>query len=84
MFGRTRDRLERRIQDLEHRLDELAGFVVGVAAAPPGAVSDGLRGRARELLGMFDTAVRLRIVEPDEGASVEEKGDRLGTRHGNG
>jgi hypothetical protein len=58
--------LEQRLRDLDRRLDELLGFVLGVALSPPGCVSDDLRRRALELTDLFDATVEIRPVEPDE------------------
>jgi hypothetical protein len=69
----TRADLEKRMRDLERRLEELMGFVLAVTLAPDGSVSDALRRRATELTDLFDVEPRFELVK-SEPPRAEEVG----------
>lgn len=65
MSDATRADLEKRMRDLERRLEELMGFVLAVTLAPDGSVSDALRRRATELTDLFDVEPRFELVKSE-------------------
>ena len=69
----TRADFEQRVRDLERRLEELMGFVLAIALAPDGSVSDALRRRADELMDLFDAEPRFELVK-SEPPKAEEAG----------